>query len=557
MYNILIGGAAGQGIETTVAMLQKLLKNSGYYVFTMRDFMSRVRGGHNFSIIRFGTEPVYSHSLQLDGIVAFNQETIDLHSKELKEKGFILCDKKYSSKVPGVVKADMAAAAKELGNPKVIGSIAAGAVIKLFDGEPEKIDQVLKEYVKEKYYEINKKAFLQGYEMVEKKFPNLAKASGPALILSGNQALAFGAIAAGMKFYSAYPMSPSTSIMEYLASKSREAGFVVEQAEDEIAAINMAIGASFAGAPAMTGTSGGGFSLKVEALGLSGMAEIPLVVVDVQRPGPATGLPTRTEQSDLKFVISASQGEFPRMVIALRNHSDAFYQTARAFALADKYQLPVILLSDQYLGDAFATVEPFDLSKITTVDPLQAPEIKEGEYNRYQLTKDSISPRLIPGKTMNFVTADSDEHDEFGRITEASRMRTDMMDKRMGKLEGLKKELMEPEFLGSEDFDILFLGWGSTYGAIHEAVELLNRKKGPRYAALVFGDIYPLPQKLLKEKAETAKKLINIEQNATGQLASLIREQTGIVCTGSILKYDGRQISAEEIISRMIEEVSE
>ena len=340
--------------------------------------------------------------------------------------------------------------------------------------------------------------------------------------------------------------------MEYLASRSEETGIVVEQAEDEIAAINMAIGASFAGARAMTGTSGGGFSLMVEALGLSGMAEIPLVVVDVQRPGPVTGFPTRTEQSDLKFVISASQGEFPRMVIALRNHTDAFYQTIRAFDLAERYQIPVIILSDQYLGDSSATVRPFDLRNINIAKPN---EEYEGEYLRYRFTEDGISPRLIPGKTKNLVSADSDEHDERGWITESSEIRTKMMDKRMMKFEKLEKELEEPQFLGSEGFETLLVGWGSTYGPIAEAVRLLNERRGGKYAALVFGDIYPLPEKRLREKAAAAQQIINVEQNATGQLAGLIREKTGVICTSSILKYDGRQISGEEITERALKEV--
>jgi 2-oxoglutarate ferredoxin oxidoreductase subunit alpha len=331
---------------------------------------------------------------------------------------------------------------------------------------------------------------------------------------------------------------------------------VVEQAEDEIAAINMAIGASFAGTPAMTGTSGGGFCLKVEALGLSGMSEIPLVVVDVQRPGPVTGLPTRTEQSDLKFVISASQGEFPRMVIALRNHTDAFYQTARALDIAERYQIPVIILSDQYLGDSTASVEPYDLTKVKVIKPLEVPDVPEGEYLRFQYTESGISPRLIPGKTRNFVTADSDEHDEFGHITEDAEVRNQMMDKRMRKLESLKLELLEPEFAGDTECDTLFVGWGSTYGPIKEAIQLLNEEGNGTYGALLFGDIYPLPQKLLREKASKVSKIINIEQNATGQLADLIREQTGIRCQESILKYDGRQISGEEIVDRIRKGVS-
>ena len=554
MYNILIGGAAGQGIDTTVAILEKLLKRSGYNVFTSRDFMSRVRGGHNFSLIRFGTEVVLSHSNKLDGIIALNDETVELHKGELNPKGFILCDSKLSSEDSRIIKIDMDSMAKALGNPRVSGSIAVGAILKLFGETTDFVNEVLKTFVKEQFLEINHKAVAEGYDIVTNRFPRLKGNFSDYMLLSGSKALSLGAVAAGLKFYSAYPMSPSTAIMENLASNGDATGVVVEQAEDEIAAINMAIGASFAGARAMTGTSGGGFCLMVEALGLSGMAEIPLVVVDVQRPGPTTGLPTRTEQSDLKFVISASQGEFPRMVIALRNHTDSFYQTIRAFHLAEKYQIPVILLSDQYLGDASATVKPFDISNIEVASPASTYDGKE-KYLRYKFTEDGISPRLLPGKTRNFVSADSDEHDENGKITESSEMRINMMDKRMKKLEKLKLELQEPEFIGSEQYETLILGWGSTYGPITEALKLLNEKQPNKYAALVFGDIFPLPQTLLKEKAAKAKKIVNIEQNATGQLADLIREQTSIVCTNSILKYDGRQISGEEIVERLLKEV--
>lgn len=565
MYNLLIGGAAGQGIETSVSILQKILKNSGYKVFTVRDFMSRVRGGHNFSLVRFGTETVYSHSDQLDGIIALTEETIRLHSGQLKPNGFIVSDSKFAPEDRGVIKADFTAIGKELGNPRVLGSIAVGIILKLFSLKVEDGARVLKEFVKEQYLDVNIQALSKGYELADSRYPLHRGEGMEDMILTGNEAVGLGAIAAGLRFYSAYPMSPSTSVMEYLADQSLEAGIVVEQAEDEIAAINMAIGASFAGVPAMTGTSGGGFSLMVEALGLAGMAEIPIVILNVQRPGPATGLPTRTEQSDLKFIISASQGEFPRMVIALRNHNDAFHQTARAMHLAEKYQIPVLLLSDQYLGDSYATVKPYNLAGIHRVDPKRTAETylaknmsgqdEALDYRRYRFTEDGISPRLIPGISKHLVTADSDEHDEYGKITESAEVRTRMMDKRLGKLKLLEQELQEPKFIGADDFDYLLIGWGSTYGPIKEAIRLLNKEKEKRYAALVFGDIYPLPQKLLKEKAGKAGSIINVEQNATGQLAQLIREQTGIECNFSILKYDGRQLSSEEIADRIRKEV--
>ncbi len=550
MYNILIGGAAGQGIDTTVAILEKLLKKSGYYVFTVRDFMSRVRGGHNFSMIRFGTEIITSHNDKLDGIIALNDETVVLHKYKLKEKGFILCDGSLSAEGPQVIKLDMDKMAKNLGNARVLGSIAVGAVLKLFGESLEDVEDIMKASVKEQYLEINLEAIRAGYESVEARFAHMEGKFSDWMLISGSRALAMGAIAAGLQFYSAYPMSPSTPIMEFLASKSNETGMVVEQAEDEIAAVNMALGASYAGVRAMTGTSGGGFCLKVETLGFSGIAEIPLVAVDVQRPGPATGLPTRTEQSDLKFVISAAQGEFPRMVIALRNHEDAFYQTIRAFHLAEECQIPVIMLSDQYLGDSTATVKPYELSNIHVAEAAKADET-EGEYLRYRLTQDGISPRLVPGKSRHFVSADSDEHDEGGFITESAQVRRAMMDKRMRKLKKLEEELLEPEFLGTEKCTTLLLGWGSTYGPIAEAVKGLNEDGKGEYGALVFGDIYPLPVKKLEKLASAVKYIINVEQNATGQLADLVREKTGIQCSSGILKYDGRQISGEEIVQRI------
>jgi len=554
MYNVLIGGAAGQGIDTTAAVLEMLLKKSGYHVFTIRDFMSRVRGGHNFTLIRFGLENIQSHSYKLDGIIALNDETVELHKDQIHDNGFILCDSKLTTTDPRVIKIDIEAIALALGNPRISGSVAVGAVLRIFSESTDYFEEALKAFVKESVVEVNLKAMIKGYNAVRAIFPRLEGDAGGSMILSGSKAMALGAVAAGLRFYSAYPMSPSTSLMENLAEYGQAAGIVVEQAEDEIAAINMAIGASYAGARSMTGTSGGGFSLMVEALGLSGMAEIPLVVVDVQRPGPVTGLPTRTEQSDLAFVISASQGEFPRMVIALRHHEDIFYQTIRAFDLAEKYQIPVILLSDQYLADASATVRPFDLNHIYVAEAA-AENQGGGEYLRYRYTDDGISPRLIPGKSNNFVSADSDEHDEKGRITESGEVRIRMMDKRMKKLEKLELELQEPDFIGSPAYDTLLVGWGSTYGPISEAVGILNKNESGKYAALLFGDVCPLPTKLLMEKSVSAKRIINVEQNATGQLAGLIREHTCIFCTSSILKYDGRQISGEEIADTLMKGV--
>lgn len=550
IYTLLIGGAAGQGIDTTSALLEWQLKKAGYAVLTSRDFMSRIRGGHNFILLRFGDEIIETADMALDGLIVLNEESLRLHHDSLKPDGFILCDTDIESDDSRTIQLPMADMARELGNPRVAGSIANGVILKLFGLDLEYSETVLRQQVKEQYIEINQAAMRKGYDAVETRYDRLNADFAGHMLVSGNQAVALGALAAGLRFYSAYPMSPSTGIMEYLANQARDCDLVVEQAEDEIAAINMALGASFAGVPAMTGTSGGGFALMVEALGLAGIAELPVVIVDVQRPGPATGLPTRTEQSDLKFVISAAQGEFPRMVIALRDQADAYQQTIRAFKLAEQYQIPVILLSDQYLGDGTKSVVPFTLPDD---EPQQTPEV-ETPYLRYRFTENGISPRLHPGQTEHLVTSDSDEHDEQGMITESADMRNRMMRKRMNKLNALRDDLQEPDFIGDDDCDSLLLAWGSTAGAVRRAVSELNQKEGLRYGALLFGDIFPLPEKELTKRAARAKTIINIEQNYTGQLAGLIRETSGIVCDRSILKYDGRQITTAELIHTLTEE---
>lgn len=498
--------------------------------------------------IRFGPTPIESHCGTLDGIFAMDNETFVLHQNELCAEGFVLCDSSFALTDERVLPLPLVETARALGSPKAATSVALGAILSLFGIASSDSEAILSKNLISSLVGVNLAAIEKGGLLLKPRYKSAPQDLTRHILISGTNASTLGAIAAGLRFYSAYPMSPSTGILEYLSEHGEALGIVVEQAEDEIAAINMAIGAAYAGAPAMTGTSGGGFSLMVEALGFAGIAEIPLVIEDVQRPGPATGLPTRTEQSDLKFVISASQGEFPRMVIALRNHTDAFYQTARAFRLAKKYQIPVILLSDQYLGDSTATVPifaPCGLCMDNSSDTAAA-----APYKSYSETESGISPRLIPGKSENLVRADSDEHDEYGFITESAQVRTLMVDKRMRKQALLETELLEPEFFGNEQCETLLIGFGSTYGAIKEAVATLNEPQG-NYSALIFGDVYPLPVQLLTRFAAAASQVICIEQNATGQLASLIREVTGIKCHSSILKYDGRQLSAMDILAAL------
>ena len=552
-YNVLIGGSAGQGLDTISDFLEKVIKKSGFYLFSSKDYMSRVRGGHNFIQIRFGENKVFAHKDKLDLILALDENTVLNHKERLKKDGVIIADKGIKRDDKEILKLPLVEEAKGLGLSKAFTSVAAGVILKYFSLEIGNIDKFFSNKLSEDIRNKNIEAIKLGYKLVDSKYNSKGQDLSNHILINGNNAIALGAIAGGLSFYSAYPMTPATSIMTYLAKKQKEIGIVVDQAEDEIAAINFAIGASYAGARAMTGSSGGGVSLMVEAFGLAGITETPLVVVNSQRPGPATGLPTRTEQSDLSFILTAAQGEFPRAVISIRNAEDAFYKTVKALNLADKYQTLVILLTDQYLADSNITITKYDLNNINIENYISnGNELIEGEeYKRYKLTENGISPRMIPGNPKGqTVLVDSDEHTEEAHITEASDVRNSQMEKRMKKLKLIASEIEEPEFIGSDDLDILLVGFGSTYGALKDAVEELNND-GKKVGALSFGDIYPLPEKNLRKYFNKARKIINVEQNYTGQLGKLITQETGILMSGSILKYDGRQITGGEIIEKL------
>lgn len=552
-FSILIGGAAGQGLDTSAQILELILKRCGYNVFTYRDYMSRVRGGHNFTQIRFSDKDISSFTEKVDIVLALNEETILLHKDRLKEGGTIICDKEIAHE-DGVLPLPFKKILSKIKNQKVYNTIGLGVILKYFNIPIDIGEEAVNKLFKEKASYDNVLALKEGYSLIDGKY-NLKLKEDKKIIINGNKALALGAIAAGCKFYCGYPMTPSTSILSYFSSKSNEMGIMVDQVEDEVAALNMALGASYAGVRAMTGSSGGGFALMVEALSFAGIVEIPVVIVDAQRPGPATGLSTRTEQGDLRFVIHAGHGEFPRMVMALRSPEDAFYQTARAFNIADKYQIPVIILTDLYLADYTNTIDPFDFSRIKIERHISDGKDIDGEYKRYEITDSGISPRLIPGKVDGqVVLADSHEHDEYGHITEDPDIRTEMATKRMKKIDLLKDEIQEPWLIGEEKPEILIVCWGSTYGAVKEAVSKLI-EEDYSIGALVFGDIWPLPTRTLMELAKTAERIVDIEQNLTGQLDSLIREETPYKSDYKILKFDGRPFSGEEIYRRLKKEV--
>ncbi len=560
-YSIKIGGEAGQGIQTIGDTLARVFSRLGFHVFTHQDYESRIRGGHNTFQIRFSNKPVGAPRLNVDIIVALDDLSITLHGSELTENGVLIYDSAYLKQEhakPNFFDIPFMNLAIEHGRSKVmINTVAIGAVLGLLKINLDILLGIIENTFKKKGQDIvnaNIKAASAGYDFSIKNCLQCAfsieSLSEPKMLISGIEAIALGAIASGCKFYSAYPMTPSTGIMNYLASKEIDYGIIVEQAEDEISAINMAIGASYAGVRAMTGTAGGGFALMVEGLSLAGMTETPVVIGLGQRPAPATGLPTRTEQADLLFVIHSAHGEFPRVVFAPGTPKQAFYLTNKAFDMAEKYQIPAFIIFDQYLADSEWTFDNFDLSKINFKDyRIRGNDFEKiDNYKRHAFTETGVSLLGVPGDARHVVVTDSDEHDEDGHIIEDAETRIKMVQKRLfKKLPLLKTEISAPYFYGDNDPEILITGWGSTYGVIKEVVDILL-KDNISMGMLHFTEIFPFP---LLEKSDFLKPLkharhsICVENNATGQFARLLRAETGFEFKHKINKYDGRPFTVE------------
>ena len=551
---IVIGGEAGQGIQTISNIMSKFFLRSGYYVFTEQSYQSRIRGGHNFTQVRVSSEPVSSPDDGIDILVALNRETVDIHSSETG--GIIIYDNELikdlsGDKLFGVPLQKIAI--EKTQNKLAVNSVACGVLAGLLDGDISILERLMREQFKDPDIgEKNVLAVRSGYEIGKSNrtlpFKITPLSQKGRLLIDGGSAVGFGAIVAGCRFLSAYPMTPGTAVMNFLAGHSKRFNIVVEQAEDEIAAINMVLGASFAGVRSMVTTSGGGFALMVEGLSLAGMTETPCVIHIGQRPGPATGLPTRTEQGELLFVINAGHGEFPRYITAPRDAEDEFYKTIKAFNLADKYQIPSIILTDQFLIDSMTTIDSLDVKDIKIERHIVTEP--DNNYARHLLTSSGISPRALPGTEGILVITDSDEHDEEGHITEDLEIRKNMVEKRLKRGEYLKEDVEEPVFFGDKDSSIVLTGWGSTYGILKEAVNRLT-KEGISVSLLHFSDVYPLPDKTLNSLRD--KRFISVENNATGQLAQLIRRETGINITEKILKYNGRPFTPSEIVRRFKE----
>ncbi len=569
-YSIKIGGEAGQGIQTVGDILSHIFAKAGYHVFTHQDYESRIRGGHNFYQIRISDNPITASRTKIDILVALDKESIYQHEKELNQKGHAVYDSSYFREKydrPNFIDVPFLDLALTHGGSKLMANtVAVGAVIGMLGMNPKIMFEYIEKTFKKKGEEIinsNLRSAEAGYKYAKEKCLTCSfMVSGfesPKMLITGNEAIGAGAIASGLKFYSAYPMTPSTGIFNFVSDHAKDFEIIVEQAEDEIAAVNMAIGASFAGIRAMTGTSGGGFALMVEGISLAGMTETPLVIALAQRPGPATGLPTKTEQADLFFALFAGHGEFPKVLFAPGTPEEAFFLTNKAFDLAEKYQITVVILTDQYLADSQWSYEKFDISKLKYKDyRIRGEEFKRlKEYKRHIFTETGISPLGIPGNYHHLVITDSDEHDEEGHITEDAFIRNKMVEKRLfKKLPLIQKEIEPPKLYGTKEPEILILCWGSTYGIVREVVDELS--KSYKVSMLHFSEIFPFPeQKSWIDIIKKSKLIINIEQNATSQFARLLRMETGIKIEKHINRFDGRPFTVDELLEKVYEQIRE
>ncbi len=552
IINIMFGGEAGQGLQTAGPMLARCLVRKGYSVHVTQTYESRVRGGHNIFAIRAGKEKISAPCEQIDLLICMNEESFHIHQEQLTDNALVIGNEEWN------IDDDrwMGIPFKMFGEKLYWNTAASGIAAGLIGLEQEKMEKVIDDTMKSGITEENKRVLGAAYRWLEEKeyeFKPLSGIKKPQnkWILTGHEAIALGAISGGIKFCSFYPMSPATSIAQTLINHSEKMGLIIEQVEDEIAAINMALGASYAGAPSIVPTSGGGFALMTEGLSLSGISETPVVIVIAQRPGPGTGLATRTEQGDLWLALHSGHGEFPRVIYSPGNVEECFHLARKASFVTERYQVPVIILTDQYIAESFQDLDTFNISELPFIKAGADPSEVPVPYHRYRITENGISPRLLPGHSRQLVVGDSHEHTEIGHMTEDLTLRPKMVEKRLKKGEMLKDESILPEYKGSKNPDILFVCWGSAKGAVEEAAERL-KSEGKKTASLHFSQVWPLyPDNFLKY-LEKAHRVIAVEGNATGQLAQLIRMESGFVIEDRISRYDGLPMTPEFIMEKIL-----
>jgi 2-oxoglutarate/2-oxoacid ferredoxin oxidoreductase subunit alpha len=562
IFTLTIGGQAGQGIKAIGLLLAKIATRLGKNVYTYSEYPSLIKGGHNLTQVSISKESVTAPRKTSEFWIAFDQNTLNVHLAEFKDGCGIIFDeeKKYDlgriNKNANLFPVPLSKLTKESGGSYIMSNtVALGAAIALLGGNLQVFKDLLSDEFGQKGEEIvkiNHLAAEKGYNYTlenfsEKKKTILEKENvvEQKMVANANDTVALGAIAAGLQFAAIYPMSPISNILHVLAAYQERFGYVYKQPEDEISAINMAIGASFAGARSMTATSGGGFCLMTEGLGLAAMMETPIVIINGMRPGPATGLPTWSGQGDLRMVLHAHQGDFPRIVLAAGDPKEAFYLTMQAFNLADKYQTPVIVLVDKNICEHDQSMPFFDISNYE-IDRGKFTAKKEDGFERYKLSDDGISMRSVPGSG-NYLIGNSYEHTTVGHDTEEIEDINNQMRKRMTKLTTCSnQEDISPKLYGPENADITIVSWGSNKGSILQAL-----KDFPNVNFLHITWMSPFPSEAVKKILEKSKHIINVECNYSASLGGLIKENTGIEITDNFLKYDGRPFFPEEITEKL------
>lgn len=563
---VLIGGQGGDGTLTVSDLLGRYFRKQGLYVYTSRNVLSRIRGGHADATVRGSRDPIAAIKPKVDLVVAFDQEAINMALPELEEDGMIVYDASgFKAEQPQALGFPFATlTGSQVGQPIYKNTTAYGAVSVMMGFDPALTRAVIEERFKRRSAEALEKN-LKALEIGRKlalETPGLANrwrvAHGTAhdqILTIGNQAVALGFVVGGGRFFAGYPITPATEIMEYLMRYLPPVHGIVRQAEDELAAVNMIIGASYAGARVMTSTSGPGLSLMTEGIGHAATAELPIVVADCQRVGPSTGEPTRHEQSDLAHLANLGHGEYPRFVIAPGTVEDCFYMTVDALNLAEKWRVPVLLLLDQALCQNTVTSDRFDLDKVrVTRGPLLTKEQFDAlaVYQVYQFTPDGISARALPGTPGAFSQVTGNEHDEFGHVTVNPTLRTKMMQKRMEKMRYAKPDLPIPHMFGDPRAKIGIIGFGSTFGPIREAQEILRHRGTPTlfYQART---LYPVPEETLAPFLDQVDVAFVVEHNYTGQLARLLRETLPAKAgkLRSVLRYDGFPFRSSDLVTQI------
>jgi len=582
LLNWMMGGEAGYGVFTSGLIFSKCLSRGGYHTFSYKEYPSLIRGGHQSYQVAASHDEIFSQYKELDMLVALDELSIKMHRAEIKRNCAIMYDPKRVSNARALVKRNdillvpipLEKIARDVsGSPLLKNTVAIGASCALLHYGLSAFEGIMKDVFGHKGEHVvneNIRSAQHGYDYASlhfaKRFPkhlSPQKRGRTLMNITGNEAVAFGALQAGCTFYAAYPMTPASSLLSVMASHELEYGVVVKHAEDEIAVINMAIGAAHAGARAMVGTAGGGFCLMTEGLGLAGMTETPIVIFIGQRGGPSTGLPTWTSQGDLKFALSASQDDFPRIVYAPGDMRELFYLTHEALNIAERFQTPVMILSDTYLAESHKSEIFFDTTHLSVerghilnaqeVAEIQRKAVKNRKFSpqdlpfkRYRFTSDPVSPRLLPGTKGGVFLANSDEHDEYGSTNEESKNRTGMMDKRRKKFLALQKEFPAPSWYGSRDAEVTVIAWGSTKLPALEALKHLPLTKAN---LLHFNRLSPLPFEKTMDALAKIKKAILIEGNQSGQFKNYLYEQTGFKPDQLLTKYNGRPFYPEEIVS--------